>query len=200
MRRWWGEVVTDHAGMVRTMVRARGLKAGLSDAEIDEAVSDALESFTVNLIWTYDGTSPGELVNALKRLSGFRVIDEQRDVIRQRERQVPTVEDHGDDLPEERARRKRTPAEMQFFDDDLRAHETTRRFEALIAFVRERVGKVDGLTQGLFDVFERRMRGLDYDEIAEELGISKDNAYQRWRRVSLIVLDLRAAFEREMDA
>lgn len=77
MRRWWGLLVEDFHERIRLRV-AYESTGQLDRDEREDAVQLCLESFADGLFRTFDGTTMGELVNAMKRLVHFRCIDIQR--------------------------------------------------------------------------------------------------------------------------
>lgn len=165
MRRWWEELVITIFDRMDGLVGAAH-KGRLDDEEHDRAVSLALSRFTFNLIHTFEGVSMGELVNATKTLANFICMDVQRSSMARR-----TVSlDHGWDA-----------------DDDggsssaWEAAESQRRF-ALDEHARDmdafREEAMTRLSPRQREVVDLTFRGAEIDEICDQLGLTRDNAYQ----------------------
>jgi len=172
MRRWWEELVIDFFDRMDGFVAVA--HRGRLDAEEHElAVSLALTRFATNLSQTYEGTSMGELVNACRTLARGICMDVQRRAIRRRSHEGISL-DAGWDADAQDA-----PA------PSWEAGEAAARFkrEARAAEVRDFLGwALPQVTQSRRRVLELTFHGATLDEIAGELGIEKDNAYQRRSR------------------
>jgi RNA polymerase sigma factor (sigma-70 family) len=172
MRRWWEELVIDFFDRMDGFVAVT--HRGRLDAEEHElAVELALARFSTNLLTTYQGTSLGELVNACRTLARGICIDVQRRAIRRRAREGISL-DAGWDMDAEDA-----PA------PPWEAGEATERYERdeRAAEVRDFLGwALPQVTESRRRVLELTFHGATLDEIAGELGIEKDNAYQRRSR------------------
>lgn len=186
MRRWWEELVIDFADRMEALVYLQH-QGRLSAQEHDDAVVLALARFSTRLIDSFRGVSMGELVNATKTLAWGICIDVQREAIRHREREGRSL-DSGWDA-----------------DDEDRAMPTWEADEAVARLDREeRSAEVrDFLAWALPHVKEeRRMAleltfdGAELPEIMAELGISRDNAYQRRHRGLKDLTKLKEQYDR----
>ena len=138
-------------------IQARGR---LDRHERDDAVERAIVKVWRNMVSTFDGTSMGEWVNAVRACAGFAVADVQRDAVR-------------------RNRRQSALDEAEEYRWASKAHEEHRRADER-ADAREFVAW--GLPQ-LKDerrrlVLERSLDGVPAEEIAAELDVSLPNLYQ----------------------
>jgi hypothetical protein len=173
MRRWWDELVTDFYDRMDGLVAATH-RGRLDDDEHELAVQRALIKFSQNLFTTFEGVSMGQLVNATKTLAKGVCMDVQAESIRRRARQGVSLDDHRRPDGEDGAPHHRWEIE-----------EAERRLDA-----RERSGEVvDFLGWALPQVNDNRRRvleltfeGAELPEICAELGIERDNAYQRRSR------------------
>jgi len=170
MRRWWAELVIDFYdrmdGFVATAHRGR-----LDEEEHELALELSLARFTTNLIQTFNGTSMGELVNATKTLAHHICIDVQRSSIRERERRGGSFDDGWND-PERGQPRWEA-------EESRRRHDAAERS----AEVRDFLGwALPQIGPDRRRVLELTFEGAELAEITAELGISRDNAYQRRSR------------------
>jgi RNA polymerase sigma factor (sigma-70 family) len=171
MRRWWDELVIDFFdrmdGFVYVAHRGR-----LDRHEHEVAVQMSMARFSERLIRTYEGASMGELVNACRTLARGICMDVQR--------------------AEARAHRDTRSLDVGWdADAEDRPGQT---WEADAAWDRleraERGAEIrDFLDWALPQIKEERRRvvelsfeGATLPEICAELGISRDNAYQRRSR------------------
>ena len=172
MRRWWGELVVDFFDRMDGLVAAAH-RNRLDDQEHELAVTLSMVRFSTRLIDTFDGVSMGQLVNACKTLARGICIDVQRKSIRVHQLEGPSLDGGWNADAEDRA----VPA--------WEADEAVRRFEA-----DERGADVrDFLDWALPQIKDERRRvleltfhGAEVEEIADELTITRDNAYQRRSR------------------
>jgi hypothetical protein len=170
MRQWWGELVTDFFDRIDGFVAAAHM-GRLDDEEHELAVELSLARFTTNLIETFKGGSMGELVNATKTLAQHICIDVQRSSIRDRQRRGGSFDDAWNDPERANARWK--------------TDESYRRQEANETAAEIRDFLTWALPQILPDrrrVLELTFEGAELPEITAELGITRDNAYQRRHR------------------
>jgi hypothetical protein len=170
MQQWWRELVIDFFDRIDNLVDAEH-KGRLNDSEHELAVSMSLTRFTTNLIHTFDGHSMGELVNATKTLVRGICIDVQRSAQRERERRGGSFDDGWND-PE------RGPARWEA-DESYRRHEadaTAAEIRDFLAWALPQVGA------DRRRVLELTFEGAELLEITAELGITRDNAYQRRSR------------------
>lgn len=169
MRRWWEELVIDFYDRMDGLAYAAH-RGRLDAGEHEQAVQLCMVRFSNKLITTFKGTSMGELVNACKPLARGICIDVQRSAMREHRNAGPSLDAGWTAADEDR------PAPR------WEADEAMRRFER----DEERAEARDFLGWALPQVKAERRRALELTirgaalpEIAQELGISKDNAYQR---------------------
>lgn len=171
----WDDVVTQEFDRLDGMVRAAGRRGSrLSAAEIEDAVSLAAKKFVVELPESFEGTSMGELVNTLKACAEFACLDVQRTEARRSAKRVP-LEDVGEDgelRPSQAVldRRLRDAADAEADEAEAEADEER---EAFLAWA---VPRIPDERQRL--VWQRTLERVPAAEIAEELGVTKDNLYQ----------------------
>ncbi|QEC47556.1 hypothetical protein FSW04_08175 [Baekduia soli] len=167
MRRCWEELVIDFFDRMDGLVYAAH-RGRLDDDEHEVAVGMAMARFSTNLMTTFAGVSTGELVNACKTLARGICIDVQRRSVREHRHEGPslTPADPGTAAVWEAdaARARLEQAERR---DDVRAF-----LEWALPQVKEERRRVLELT----------FHGAEVPEIAQELGITADNAYQRRSR------------------
>ena len=166
MRRCWDELVIDvydrMDGFIATAHRGR-----LDDDEHELAVATAMERFANKLIATFRGTSMGELVNATKTLAQRICIDVQRISMRAHRLDGPSL-----DAPTEGSGGWDTAAASQRYEDEQRS-----------AVVRDFLGwALPQVKAERRRVLELTFEGAQLAEIVQELGISRDNVYQRRTR------------------
>lgn len=138
-------------------IQARGR---LNPHERDDAVERAIVKIWRNMVSTFDGTSMGEWVNAVKACAGFAVADVQRQAAR-------------------RSKHQASLDEAEEYRWASKAHEEHRR-------EHERADARDFVAWGLPQlkdarrrlVLERSLDGVPAEEIAAELDVSLPNLYQ----------------------
>ena len=167
MRRCWEELVISIFDRMDGIVAVTH-QGRLNDEEHELAVQLSLVRFSHRLIQTFAGTSMGELVNATKTLARGICIDVQRKAERD-------------------GRRSRSLDAGWDADADERPSTAWEADEALARFERD---EQDADSQGFLDwalpqlrdarrqVVEQTFYGAQLPEICEELGLSRDNAYQ----------------------
>jgi RNA polymerase sigma factor (sigma-70 family) len=172
MRRWWEELVVDFFDRMDGLVAAEH-KGRLDDDEHDLAVAMSMKRFSENLITTFDGVSMGQLVNACKTLARGICMDVQRKSIRDRRHEGPSL-DSGWNLDADERAVPRWEAEeaARRFDDAARAAEIRDFLDWALPQIKPERRRVLELT----------FHGAELLEIAGELGISRENAYQRRSR------------------
>jgi RNA polymerase sigma factor (sigma-70 family) len=161
MRRWWDALVIDFYDRIDGFVGAAH-KGRLDDDEHELAVAMSLARFSDRLLHTFAGVSMGELVNATKTLARGICIDVQRSSVRERRRTTRPLDEDGWELGES----------VRRYDDEQRAAEV-RDF---LDWAMPQVGP------DRRRVLELTFEGAELPEIMRELGISRDNAYQRRSR------------------
>jgi len=170
MRQSWEALVIDFFDRIDGFVAAAH-RGRLNDEEHELAVELSLTRFTTNLIHTFNGHSVGELVNATKTLAQRICIDVQRSSIRERERRGGSFDDGWND-PERGA--PRWEAEASY-----RRHEAETTSAEINDFLGWALPQI-GLERRR--VLELTFEGAELAEITDELGITRDNAYQRRSR------------------
>jgi DNA-directed RNA polymerase specialized sigma24 family protein len=170
MRRWWEELIIDFRDRMDALVQLEH-RGRLDDDEHEVAVQLAMIRFGTRLMHTFDGVSMGELVNACKTMAGRNCIDVQRQSMAARRHGSVSL-DEGWDAPDDAA-----PA----WD----AREARRRHSAEER-ARELAGFLEWALPQLSDkhrpVVEMSFQGATVPEICAQLGIERDNAYQRRSR------------------
>jgi hypothetical protein len=172
MRRWWEELVIDFADRMDGFVAAAH-KGRLDDEEHELAVAMSMARFAKNLMTSFDGISMGQLVNATKTLARGICMDVQRSAVRQHQHEGPSL-DAGWDADTEDA-----PGPAWEADEAVRRFERAERGTEVCDFLDWALPQVGAERR---KVLELTFYGAELDEIAEELGIAKDNAYQRRSR------------------
>lgn len=168
MRRWWEELVIDLYDRVDGLVHAAH-RGRLDDREHEDAVALSLARISERLIHTFHGESMGELVNASATLARGICIDVQRASIRRRRHEGASLDAGWEADLEDR------PA------PPWDAGEATRRFEAAgrgadaQAFLDWALPQLQERRRA---VVELTLHGAELPEIMQELGLSRDNAYQ----------------------
>ena len=164
MREWWNKLVVDFYDRIDGFVAAAH-KGRLDDDEHDTAVALAMTRFAHRLIWTFAGVSMGELVNATKTLARQICIDVQRKAVRDHRLEGPSLDEP------ERPAWERDESERRY-DDEQRAAEARDYIEWALPQIDENRRRVLELT----------LYGAEIPEITQELGITRENAYQRRSR------------------
>jgi hypothetical protein len=173
MRRWWDELVIDVHDRMDGLVYAAH-RGRLDDEEHELALQLAMIRFATNLMTSFAGASMGQLVNAAATLARGVCIDVQRRSIRERRRrQVSLDEARGsdDEGGEAGARWEAEEARRRFADEEDR-----RDAAEFLAWALPQV------TETRRRVLELTFAGAELPEICADLGIARDNAYQRRSR------------------
>lgn len=171
MRRWWDELVVDFFDRMENMIDAA--HAGrLDDDEHELAVQLAMTRFSTRLITSFRGSSMGELVNACHTLARGICIDVQRTSMRHRGPGDRSLDAGWDAEGDESAPSWESDESLRRFEQDQRA-EVTREFLAWA---------LPQLKEERRRVLELTFHGAEVREIAAELDITHDNAYQRRSR------------------
>jgi RNA polymerase sigma factor (sigma-70 family) len=169
MRRWWDELVIDFFDRMDGFVAAAH-KGRLGEDEHELAVQLSMTRFAVRLVETFDGVSMGQLVNASKTLARGICMDVQRSSMRARRGDGPSLDSSWDDAGAG-AGWEIDEAERRL-DDEERAADARAFIDWALPRLKEERRRVIELT----------FRGDELPEIAQELGITRDNAYQRRSR------------------
>ena len=78
MMHWWGQLVTEGWERLEKQVAITGRKVLWSDAERDDALSNAGMRLTRNVVWNFEGTTTDEFVACLLTVAKTACLDEQR--------------------------------------------------------------------------------------------------------------------------
>lgn len=172
MRAAWEDVVVVLFDRVDGLVAASH-KERLDDEEHELAVEMALARIGTNLLWTFKGTSMGELVKATLTLCNGICIDVQRMSMRRREHEAGSFDDgwhlDGEDAP--------PPVwEADAAADRLAADGHAGEAQDFLAWA------LPQLNDGQRVVLELGLSGLSGTEIAERLRIEPDTVHQRRSR------------------
>ncbi len=184
MRRCWEELVISVYDRMDGIVAATH-RGRLDDDEHETAVGLALARFSTRLVHTFAGTSMGELVNATKTLARGICIDVQRRSIRER-RRTRSLDAGWDADADER------PSTAWEADEALARFERDEQEADVEAFLEWALPQLRG---GRREVVERTFHGAELSEICDELGLSRDNAYQLRSRGLKDLAKLKEAYE-----
>jgi hypothetical protein len=164
MRKWWDELVVDFYDRIDGFVA--GAHKGRLDADEHElAVMMSMVRFSNRLIATFSGVSMGELVNATKTLARGICIDVQRQAVRDHRFEGPSLDEP------ERPEWERGESERRYDDEQSAADARD--------FVSWALPQIDLNRRR---VLELTLYGAEISEIMQELGITRENAYQRRSR------------------
>jgi hypothetical protein len=171
MRHWWNELVVDFFDRMDNMVYAAH-RGRLDDQEHELAVQLAMTRFGTRLVTTFGGRSMGELVNACSTLARGICIDVQRTSMRKAGHGNRSL-DAGRDAEGDR------PVPNWESDEALRRFEQDERGAEMREFLAWALPQVKEERRL---VLELTFHGAEVSEIASDLDISHDNAYQRRSR------------------
>jgi len=170
MRRWWEEVVIDLYDRVDGFVYAAH-KGRLDDEEHELAVSDALMRISTRLLFTFRGSSMGELLGAVATLCRHVCMDVQRrEKVRRRHERLEL--DAGRRLNGEELVGERSLAEVE---EAVRRHEEAERQRDLEDFFAWALPQLNGKRR---QVLRMTLDGVPIEKIAAALETTRDNAYQ----------------------
>jgi RNA polymerase sigma factor (sigma-70 family) len=174
----WEQLVISNHDRVRTLVVAwrhpENPAVRIAAADVDDAVQLALVKFGLRMVETFRGVSEGELRAALRRLVDFACRQTARSRLRHERRSAGSLDEPlGED------------GEGRRFDADLAqrsvaAADREEEREDARAWVRDALGRVANPTRRA--VLELSLAGVDGDEIARRLGVSRDVVYQHRTR------------------
>jgi len=184
MRRAWEELVIVFKDRMDGLV-AVNHKGRLDAFEHEEAVQRALIRFSDNLFTTFRGTSMGELVNATKTLARGICIDVQRRSIRERTH-TRSLDAGWDADADER------PSTAWEADEARARFERDQQDADAEAFLAWALPRLRGRRR---DVVELTFYGAELVEICDELGLTRDNAYQLRSRGLKDLAELKEAYE-----
>jgi RNA polymerase sigma factor (sigma-70 family) len=170
MRRWWNELVIDFFDRMDGFV-AVAHRGRLDDEEHELAVAMSMVRFSERLITTFDGVSMGQLVNACKTLARGICMDVQRAAVRRHEHEAHSL-DAGWDAEDRATPRWEADEAERRFEREERSADLREFLAWALPQIKEERRRVLELT---FD-------GAELPEIMEELGITRQNAYQRRSR------------------
>ena len=169
MRRCWEELVVDFYDRIDGLVGVTH-RGRLDTEEHDLAVAMCMARFSQRLVHTFEGVSIGELVNACRTMAQWICSDVQRKSVRDRRHDAGSL-DAGWDEAAPGGGWEAEAAERRFRDEEAAAE--ARDFLAWA---------LPQLKEEWQRVLELTIHGAELPEITEELGISRDNAYQRRSR------------------
>lgn len=179
MREAWDEVCTLFFERVQQAARARARRVLWTDDECDDAESRALTRFATKLLWSFKGTTIGELVMATHQLVAYACADVQRTAAERSRRERSFDAGYGEDDTEPYGDvvRKQHDEALALADDE----ESEAAFYAdgrdLLDWAIPQLGEKQGL------VLDMDRRGATTEEIQEALGgASRDVVYQTRRR------------------
>jgi hypothetical protein len=168
MRRWWEELVIDFFPRMDGFVAVAHM-GRLDDEEHELAVELSMVRFARRLIDTFEGVSIGQLVNACRTLARGICIDVQREAVRRRGHEGPSLDDGWDADAEDR------PTATWEADEAMRRFEAAERSADIRDFLGWALPQVGADRRR---VVELTFHGAAVAEIIEELGVTRDNAYQ----------------------
>jgi RNA polymerase sigma factor (sigma-70 family) len=172
MRHWWNELVVDFYDRMDGLV-AVAHRGRLDAEEHDLAVAMSLTRFSKNLMVTFDGVSIGQLVNACKTLTRGICMDVQRSSMRTHRHEGPSLDASWDaDSTDGYTPAWEADEAALRYENDVRAAEVRDFLDWALPQVKEERRRVLELT----------FHGAELPEIADELDITRDNAYQRRSR------------------
>lgn len=171
VRRWWDELVVDFFDRMDNMIYGAH-RGRLDDEEHELAVQLAMTRFATRLVTSFEGSSMGELVNACRTLARGICMDVQRTSIRRRGHGDRSLDAGWDAEGDE-------PAPSWESDEALRRFEQDQRAEETREFLTWALPQVKGERRR---VLELTFHGAEVSEIAADLDITHDNAYQRRSR------------------
>jgi hypothetical protein len=171
--RCWNELLALNFDRIRNMVAAYS-HAHLSETERQEAIQLSIIKISRRLIHTFNGTSMGEWVEAVRTLIKFKCGDVQREAARHSRHQVPYVA--GDES--EAAARQRDV-------DEYREHERRRQLEESAEADAEQLSHdrafldwaLEQLAPKRRAVIELDRRGIPTEQIQRQLKMSRDVVY-----------------------
>jgi hypothetical protein len=184
MRRCWEELVISVYDRMDNIVAATH-RGRLDDDEHETAVELALARFSTRLIHTFAGTSMGELVNATKTLARGICIDVQRRSIRERTGNRSLDAGWEADAAER-------PSTAWEADEAVARFERDQQDADAEAFLAWGLPQLRGRRR---EVVELTFYGAELPEICDELGLSRDNAYQLRSRGLKDLAKLKEAYE-----
>ncbi len=184
MRRSWEEIVISLFDRMDGIVAATH-RGRLDDEEHEVAVQLALVRVSERLVHTFAGTSMGELVNATKTLARGICIDVQRSAVRTRRRSRSLDAGWSADADDR-------PSAVWEADEAAARFERAERDADAQAFLDWALPQLRGRRR---DVVERTFRGDGLPEICDELGLTRDNAYQLRSRGLRDLAELKRAYE-----
>jgi len=172
MRQWWEELVIDFFDRMDALVELAH-RGRLDAGEHELAVHLAMVRFGTRLMGTFDGTSMGELVNACKTMARNICIDVQRSSIAARKGAGVSLDEGWDAGDADGPAPAGDAAEAR---RQYEADETSREIAGFLDWALPR------LNDNRRPVVEMTINGASLPEICAELGIERDNAYQRRHR------------------
>jgi RNA polymerase sigma factor (sigma-70 family) len=174
----WEQLVIANHDRVRTLVVAwrhpDNAAVRIGPADVDDAVQLALMKFALRMVDTFRGVSEGELRAALRRLVDFAC----RQTARSRLRHDRRLAGHLDEPLGDEGEGRRFDAELARMAQAEAERESARRDAR--DWVREALERVTNPTRRA--VLELTLEGVEGEEIARRLGVSRDVVYQHRTR------------------
>lgn len=190
-KHWWRQLLTANADRVRAFVVLES-RGRLSADEQEEAVQRAMIRIDQKLRGTFKGSSVGEWVNAVRELVHYECMDTQRWYATRSKHEIATdmrggdEEDagHWDREQYEDYRARRAVA------DDLEAEgEAMANGRVFLDWATER------LSPKLRDFLAMEREGLSIEQMTERTGDNAAALYQRRKRLTLKLGELRKEWE-----
>jgi RNA polymerase sigma factor (sigma-70 family) len=166
-RAWWEALVEDNYDRVTAMVAVWGRGGRLSADEQEDAVQRALWKVWLKLVGTFEGIHMGEWVNAVRACVNFACLDVQREAAERSRRTTSLDAPWPGEDPDAAPRNEWHAAEE--------AHRRAAEQDAAREFLAYALPQLDSRRRL---VVERTLDGVPGEDIAAEIGVTKDNLYQ----------------------
>lgn len=183
-RLWWNRLVEDFYDRIVIRVRVEAAGGKLDRDEQDDVVQLALESFSKFLLGDFDGSSMGELVNAMKTIVMRRRVDVQRKGARD-----STVPLDGSWTEHEDPDR---PAPAWEYGQAERRREDDETGRHTMSFVAWALPQLPERRQ---EVARLMFAAATTEEIRAALGVSEQNAHQLCSRTAKALRDLKEQYD-----
>jgi RNA polymerase sigma factor (sigma-70 family) len=174
----WEQLVISNHDRVRTLVVAwrhpENASVRIAPEDVDDAVQLALVKFALRMVDTFRGVSQGELRAALRRLVDFACRQTARSRLRHDRRLAGSLDEPSGEDGEGR----RFDAELAAMAQDRAERDASAR--AARDWVAGALDRVRNPTRRA--VLELTLAGVDGDEIARRLDVSRDVVYQHRTR------------------
>lgn len=193
MRQAWDALITLNYPRIEGFARLEA-RGRLDADELQDATQDACVRICRGLYGNFRGTTMGEWVRAARRAVHFACIDVQKAAARVHEREGSYDAGWTDEDGETQSRYAAgldAAAEARHLEEED-ALEAAEELAAARAWIDEALPEVSEKQRA---VLMRDLRGVPVERIMEELGISQTNVYQRRRRYSKELQQLRERYE-----